>query len=192
MDAIFTLPFSEYEVINELKKNLKGGCSYYVPTSRQQKGIDFIIHNNLKNKFLRIQVKGSRAFINEPNDKVYKRKRFQNNFWFNNFIDRYVSGNADYYILFGLYPEYKKKRNIKSKGIFWKDVILCFSEKEMFKFLNKIKKTRNGKVDPFFGFSFDSDSQIFATRGFNKDLDISKYLLKNKVSEIKAKLKVIE
>ena len=48
MDAIFTLPYSEYGAINELKSKLKGGYSYYIPTSRQQKGIDFIIGSIIK------------------------------------------------------------------------------------------------------------------------------------------------
>ncbi|MBL7135865.1 MAG: hypothetical protein ISS81_04625 [Candidatus Marinimicrobia bacterium] len=46
MEGVFSLPYSEYEVINQLQKKLKKseGYSFYIPTSRQQKGIDFIIH----------------------------------------------------------------------------------------------------------------------------------------------------
>lgn len=75
MDAIFTLPYSEYEVIDVLRKKLKNGASFYIPTSRQQKGIDFIIHNNKSNKYLRVQVKSSRAYVDEPREKK-GNKRF--------------------------------------------------------------------------------------------------------------------
>lgn len=188
MDAIFTLPYSEYEVINILKKKLKNGCSFYVPTSRQQKGIDFIIHSNKNNKHLRIQVKSSRAFVDEPREKKGNKRFYKYHLWFNNFVDRYESGNADYYVLFGLYPEYTSSKNIKSKEAFWKSVVLCFSEREMFDLLKSIKKTRNNKVDRFFDVSFDDPRQVFGSRGFNGDIDLSQFLLDKKLSEISKKL----
>lgn len=190
MDAIFTLPYSEYEAINILKKKLKNGCSFYIPTSRQQKGIDFIIHNSKKNQYIRIQVKSSRAYIDEPKERKDKKRIYKYNLWFNNFFERYEPGNADYYLLFGIYPEYKNSKNIKSKETFWKSIAICFSEKEMFGLLKKIKKTKNGKVDRFFSISFDAQDQIFGTRGFDGDINLSSYLLDNKLSEFKLKLKI--
>lgn len=188
MDAIFTLPYSEYEAINELKKKLKGGYSYYIPTSRQQKGIDFIIHNHNKNVFLRVQVKSSRSYVGVSGERKRGGKLYKYNFWFNNFIDKYRSGNADYYILFGLYPEYSVGKNIKSKKVFWKNIMLCFSEEEMFEYLSTIKKTRNGKMDRFFAISFDDISEIFASRGFQNNPNLSKFLLKNKLIELQNRL----
>lgn len=95
MDAIFTLPYSEYEVINILKKKLKGGCDFYVPTSRQQKGIDFIIHSNKSNKHLRIQVKSSRAYVDAPRENKGDKQFYKYHLWFNNFADRYESGRKE-------------------------------------------------------------------------------------------------
>lgn len=189
MDAIFTLPYSEYEAINVLKKKLKSSCSFYIPTSRQQKGIDFIIHNNIKNKHLRIQVKSSRAYIDEPREKKNKKRMYKYHLWFNNFIDRYEPGNADYYLLFGLYPEYNQFKNIKSKEAFWKSIVLCFSEKEMFDLLKSIKKTKNNKTDRFFDISFDDPRQVFGSRGFSENINLSRFLLEKKISEIENKLK---
>lgn len=188
MDAIFTLPYSEYEAINEIKKKLKGGYSFYIPTSRQQKGIDFIIHNSKNNVFLRIQVKSSRSYVTEPGEKKRGGRIYKNNFWFNNFFDKYKDGNADYYILFGLYPEYKVEKNIKSKKVFWKNFMLCFSEKEMFEHLSTIKKTKKGKMDTFFAVSFDDVGEIFASRGFQNNPDLSQFLLKNKLNELQSRL----
>lgn len=111
------------------------------------------------------------------------------NFWFNNFIERYDEGNADYYIFFGLYPIYHQKKNIKSKSAFWKSVILCFSEKEIINLLKKIKTRREKKTDKFFGFGFETGSKIYGTRGFEKSIDLSKFLLENKLAELKQKLK---
>ncbi len=190
MEPIFTLPFSEYEAINELKGKLKSGCSFYVPTSRQQKGIDFLIHNDKKNKFLRIQVKSSRSYISDSRERKDKRKIYKYHFWFNNFIDKYKPGNADYYFLFGLYPEYETKDNIKSRREFLKTMIICFSEKEMFSLLKKIRMTKNNKIDRFFDISFDVPGQIYGSRGFDKNIDLSKFLLDNKLTELKKKLNV--
>lgn len=190
MDSIFTLPYSEYEAINILKKKLKNGCSFYVPTSRQQKGIDFIIHNNKNNKHLRIQVKSSRAYVDEPREKKGNKRFYKYHLWFNNFVEKYESGNADYYLLFGLYPEYNSIKNIKSKVAFWKSIVLCFSEKQMFELLKKIKKTRNNKIDRFFDISFDDPHEIFGSRGFSSDIDLSKFLLDKKLLEISNKLNI--
>lgn len=191
MDAIFTMPYSEYEVINELKKKIKGGSSFYIPTSRQQKGIDFIIHNNKANKLLRIQVKSSRSYITEPYIRRDGRRTFMYHLWFNNFSERYVLGNADYYIVFGLYAIYEGKKNIKTKKEFWKSIILCFSEKEMFSLLKKIRETKSGKVDPFFDISFNKADHVFAQRGFSKDINVTRFLLDKKLVEIKKKLKIL-
>jgi len=188
MDPIFTLPFSEYEALNELKKKLKNEASFYIPTSRQQKGIDFIIHNNRKNKLLRVQVKSSRSYVDAPHERRDKRKTYKYHLWFNNFLDRYEPGNADYYLLFGLYPQYKTEENIKSKRVFWKNIVILFTEKEMFSLLKKIKVTKSNKADRFFDISFDHESEIFAARGFKRNIDLSKHLLKNALSDLKKRL----
>ncbi len=188
MDAIFTLPYSEYEVINELRKKLKNGASFYIPTSRQQKGIDFIIHSSKNNKHLRVQVKSSRAYVDEPREKKGNKRFYKYHLWFNNFGERYQIGNADYYLLFGLYPEYSNAKNIRSKKVFWKSMILCFSEDEIFDLLKSIKKTKNNKVDKFFDICFDDPREVFGSRGFNNDIDLSQFLLDKKLADIIDKL----
>lgn len=196
MENIFSLPYSEYEVIVELQKKLtkKDGNAFYIPTSRQQKGIDFIIHNNKTNKLLRIQVKSSRSYIDKPkklkSGKI-KEPKFRYNLWFNNFIERYQEDNADYYILFGLYPQYKATKNIKSKNAFWNSIILCFSEKEMIEFLEEVKTKKEQKTDRFFGIAFNDPKELYATRGFIEDKDVSDYFLKNRLEELKEQLNIL-
>lgn len=190
MEPIFTIPYSEYEVITELQKNLpkSEGYSSYIPTSRQQKGIDFILHNNNKNKFLRFQVKSSRTYLHEPGTSKRGKIKFKYDFWLNNFLDKYQKGNSDYYLLFGLYPIYQQNKNIKSKITFWKSILLCFSEDEIFEILKSVKTKKEKKMDKFFGFGFNSSEKIFGTRGFETNTDFSQYLLKKKVEELKKKL----
>ena len=94
MDGIFNLPYSEFAVIDVVQKFLKktDGYSVYVPVSRQQKGIDFIVHNYKTNKILRFQVKSSRAYINEPkemNNGKIKAPKYKYGLWLNNFIERF-------------------------------------------------------------------------------------------------------
>jgi len=191
MEWIFTLPYSEYEVINQLQKYLKksNGYSCYVPTSRQQKGIDFIIHNNKTNEILRIQVKGSRSFSGEPKEMKSGKIKYKYSLRFNNFISRYEDDNADYYLLFWLYPVYDVKKNIKSKADFRKTLILCFSEKEMKNYLKKIKTKKEKKEDSFFWFGFNTSERVFWTRWLEWNEDVSEFLLENKIEEIIDKLK---
>lgn len=190
MEGIFTLPYSEYEVVNQFVKKLAKaeGYSVYIPTSRQQKGIDFIVHNYKTNKILRVQVKSSRSYVHEtPKREGTKRRKF--GLWFNNFITRYDKGNSDYYALFGMYPVFDEGKSVKQKSKFWKPIILCFNEKEMFALLNKARTKREKKIDKFFGFEFDKGSQIFTGRGFAEETDLSNYLLDKQISNMKKLLR---
>ena len=186
MEGIFTLPYSEYEAINQLQKffKKKKGYSIFIPTSRQQKGIDFIIMNCNNNKILKVQCKSSRSYSHDEK-KVEKNKKYS--LWFNNFIKRYKKGVADIYLLFGLYPEYTVQHNIKTKNKIWKSIILVFEDKEMDVILSNVK-TKNGKIDKFFGVEFDDDSSVYGSRGFNDTHEFARYLLKNKINSLLKKM----
>ena len=88
MDGIFSLPYSEYETILQVQKYFKksGGLSVFIPVSRQQKGIDFVIVNTKNRKTLTVQVKGSRSYTKTEIPKRSKKELFKYNFWFNNFL----------------------------------------------------------------------------------------------------------
>ena len=164
MEAVFTLPYSEYMVINHMQKIFKKGDGYsiYMPVSRQQKGVDFILHNSRNNKILRFQVKSSRAYIDDPkilkNGKI-KTSEFKYYLWLSNFVEKYNPGNADYYIIYGLFPVYKGKINEKNKC--WKSLYLCYKEQEMFGFLERVVSKEN-KIQPYFSYGFNNDKQIFS------------------------------
>lgn len=181
MEPIFTLPYSEHQAIEQIVRKLKksDGYAVYVPTSRQQKGVDFVIHNAKTNKFARVQVKSSRTFTHANDGCHY--------LWYNNFIEKYEKGNADFYILFGLYPEYSNKSGIK-RGKFWKPITLCFAEKEMFNFLKKVKTKKEQKADRFFAFGFFTPNDIFCSRGPN-EYQVTEHLLENQIDDIKKFLK---
>lgn len=188
MESIFTLPYSEYETIIQLQKLLKKkeGYSVYIPTTRQQKGIDLIIHNYKTNKYLRVQVKSSRSYIHSSDRK--KSGDFRYNLWFNNFLSRYELGLADVYLLFGIYPMYDTKYKVKSKNKFWSNIILMFDDEEMYTLLSGVITKKEKKPDKFFGFGFDSSTSIFGVRGFEKITDFSKNILKNRLNDIKTYL----
>ncbi len=188
MESIFTLPYSEYETIVKLQHTLKkkDGYSVYIPTSRQQKGVDLIIHNSKKNKFLRVQVKSSRSYVNTSKRK--KENNYRYHLWFNNFINRFRLGEADIYLLFGLFPQYDSKYQIKSKNKFWSSVLLIFTDSEMEDLLRSIKTKKEQKTDSFFGFGFDSSDSIYGVRGFVEPTDCSKFLLHNRIEIIESLL----
>jgi len=184
MEGVFTLPYSEYEVINKMSKLLKKqeGYSFFIPTSRQQKGVDFVILNQKSKKLLRVQVKSSRSY----ND--YNKE--QNNYlWFNNFLNKYEKGNADLYVLYGLYPQFKEGNKVNAKNKSWRSIILCFSEKEMFKLLDKVKTKKENKPDKFFSFVFDKPEDVCTNRGFQTKVKLNKYLLDNYQKNIEKRLK---
>ena len=109
--------YSEYETILQVQKYFKksGGLSVFIPVSRQQKGIDFVIVNTKNRKTLTVQVKGSRSYTRTEIPKRSKKELFKYNFWFNNFLHRYFKGQADVYILFGLYAVYDASRGVSRR-----------------------------------------------------------------------------
>jgi hypothetical protein len=153
----------------------KHGYSVYIPASRSQKGVDLIINKNATNNMARVQVKASRSY------KGKGEKSHINYLWFRNFEGRYKKGDVDFYILFGLYPQPSIEKGVNSKNI-WKSIFLCFNETEMFEFLAGVK-TKGGRRDSFFGFSFDSAKKIHATK--NEKIDVSGFLLEKKIGELK-------
>jgi len=183
MEGIFSLPYSEHEAINQIQKLFKkqDGYSILIPTSRQQKGIDFAILNLKNKKILKVQVKSSRSYLHNS------KNRYRYNFWFNNFIDKYEKGIADIYILFGLYPVYSIKADIKSD--FWKSIILVLTDEKMYSLLKKVKTKKEKKPDKFFSFGFDDEKHIYGTRGFFEKIDMSEFVLKNKEKQLRNLLK---
>ncbi len=165
MEPIISLPYSEYETIVQIQRYFKknDGFAVCIPTSRQQKGIDFIVLNTTNKKILQFQVKGSRSYV--PSSSNTQDATFKYTFWFNNFHDRFKRGMADVYILFGLYQVYNVKKNIKHRTDFWESLVLAFSDVEMERFLDSIRTKDGQKHDRFFYISFNDLSEIVVTRG---------------------------
>lgn len=186
MEGIFALPYSEYEAILQTQKFFKknDGFAVLVPTSRQQKGIDFVILNTSNSKVLKVQVKSSRSYVHPTPPKKSSVDHYVYNFWFNNFLNRYEPNAADVYLLFGLYPIYDTRSNIKSKQQFWKSVILAFTDSEMKDLLDQVKTKKENKPDRFFGISFNDPKKVYGKRGFPKKLDLTRHLLENKIGEL--------
>jgi hypothetical protein len=189
MEAKFTIPYSEYAVIEELGTLLKKGKGYsiYIPTSRQQKWVDFLIHNSQTNKYMRFQVKSSRSYTST--NSTLNNNEYRNTLWFNNFITRYSQFAADYYILFGLYPLYFTGKSINSKKDIWKKIILCFTDTEMKTLLDSVLTKKEKKPDRFFYIGFDSPEKVFGTRGFisstdSRPIDLSQHLIDKQLDAI--------
>ncbi len=182
MDAFFTLPYSEACVIDEIQHSFakKEGYSVYIPVSRQEKAVDFILINQNTTKTARFQVKSSRNYDGNM-DK--KNPDYRYNMWFNNFIGKYQKGAADFYILFGLYPVYNTDSKITSKLQSWKRMVLCIPDKDMGSILKKVLTKTTGKPDKFFGISFNKVEDIWGTRGFKNQTKFEQYLLKDRVCE---------
>ena len=177
MQPVFTVDSSEYYTMEYLEKILKkgDGNSFYIPTSRQNKGVDFVIHNNKTNNILRIQVKNSRVYPPRKSGKGYKHR-----LWINNFLGKYEKNNADYYILYGKYYEFGTEST--------KEMILCFPEADMFKILKQLKTKKEQKREHSFYVAFNNENEVFITRGLKHPKNVSKYLIENKINELKSRL----
>jgi len=187
MEPIFTIPYGEYAVAEYLKKHLKN-ISVFVPTSRQEKGVDIALIKYLenKNKVLTIQVKQSRSYedykvITDKNKEIPTYYGF----WFRRYT---ISKNADWHFLVGVYPKIPKngkKENIVRK-FKWSLVILAFRKSEIVKFMNGIvKKKDKYEQDNFFDFHIDqSGNYVYQVRGTEKPVNLNIYKIENRIKEV--------
>lgn len=174
MQPIFTMQYGEYVVADYLRKHLKN-VSVFIPTSSQEKGIDLLMYKFTKNthKALTVQVKMSRTYTNDKKEMPY-------GLWFNRFD---THENADWFMLVGIYCINKKI--LKASNTKWGTIILAFKNKEMNKFLNKVRQKKdNSKLDKMFGLRFDDNKNIVLSRGSQKLKDMSKYRIENRIDEI--------
>jgi hypothetical protein len=189
MDPVFTLPYSEYAVVEKITKHLRkrDGFSIYVPASRQEKDVDFLVHSSVHNKSVRFQVKGSRSYVRDDQSSLDKG-HLKYTLWFNNFRKKYSPGNADFYVLFGLYPNYSINSAISSRRQSWRPLILCIPDAAMGALLDSVRTKKTKEPDRFFYVAFDSPDQVYGTRGFLNRRDLSEYLLDRQMPSIRAKL----
>lgn len=189
MDAIFTLPYSEYAAANMLADHFKPsqGYSVFVPASRTEKGVDLLLtkRDPQRVRTLAFQVKASRTYPGSPPIRKVKNRRFAYYTWFNSFD---VPPQADYFILFGLFaPEQSTSKRVAKS--WWQSMCLVFSNEEMSEFMASIK-TKTGKPDRMFGFGFDTPKEVLLTRGSESgtQTDYSSHLFASQLKAVRAAL----
>lgn len=181
MDAIYTIPYPEFCVAQQLSRLLPGsrGYSLFAPLSRQERGVDLMLVRRRRSstKAASIQVKASRTYSRPPATTRTKRP-FRYYTWFSTFA---CPPEADFFCLIALYPavDAAQKREL---GSWWTPQVLLFSQSEMRRFLDSVR-TKAGHPDKMFGFGFDRPTESFQQRGDPKRRfrDFSKNLLSRKV-----------
>ena len=166
MEPVFTLPYSEFCVAQQLARYLPAskGYSLYAPVSRQQPGVDLVLarRRGSRVRVACIQVKSSRTYSRKPATERTRRP-FLYGTWFNNFE---CPPQADFFCLVALYPavDLVQRREL---GTWWNPQILLFTQSEMLRFLRTVK-TVSGKRDRMFGFEFNHAGESVQTRGDSK------------------------
>ena len=176
MNPVFTLQYGEFSVANELQSKIKN-CSVFIPASAQEKGIELLLYRNEDglNRCVTIQVKMSRTYN-------YGNKDFANTLWFNRFEPQ---SNADWFVLTGLHTAFPQNDNVKIADAQWNSMFLAFSYNEMVEFMESVRcKKDTSKPDKMFGFGFNNAEEVYQTRGYTEVRDMSKFLLKNRITEI--------
>jgi hypothetical protein len=179
MNPVFTLPYPEFAVAQEMQKLVRS-CSVFIPASRQQKSIDLLLLNMTTTKVISIQVKSSRVYPSTPRINS-SRRQFIHTTWFNAFD---VPPEPNWFILVGIYPQDQEHQKSQS-ATWWSTIMLAFTQNEMSEFMRTVR-TRSGKVDKFFYFGFDNKKEIFQTRGREdgSNPSFTDKLLENRISEL--------
>ena len=185
MEPVFSLPYSEFCVAQQLSRLLPSakGYSLYAPVSRQQPGVDLVIarRRGRRVRVACIQVKSSRTY-SRPTATTRTKKPFRYYTWFNNFN---CPPEADFFCLVTLYPavDAAQKREL---GTWWAPQVLLFSQSEMRRFLRQVR-TVGGRRDRMFGFGFDRPERAFQTRGDSarRFRDFSDHLLPRRLGKLR-------
>ncbi len=181
MEPIFTLPYSEFCVAQQLNRLLPSshGYSVYAPLSRQEPGVDLVLARRMRgvSRVATIQVKSSRTYSRKTTTTRTKRP-YRYHTWFNNFD---CPSQADFFCLVSLYPAVDTKQR-HDLGTWWAPQILVFSQPEMRRFLRSVK-TVAGKRDRMFGFGFNKPDEAVQLRGdrYRRHRDFSQHLLGHRV-----------
>ncbi len=189
MDAVFTLPYSEFAVAELFIEVFKArdGYSVCVPVSRTEIGVDLVLtrRSGGVTKAVTFQIKSSRTYAGTAPKRKVKHRRYRHYTWLNSFK---VPEQADFVVFFGLYPQDERNGN-KTNRSWWQQHVLVFSHEEATNLLTSLR-TRGGKPDSKFGFGFDSSDEAYLTRGSEtgEHIDYSKYLFKHQVSSIRQAL----
>jgi len=189
MDAVFTLPYSEFAIAERFISVFKAsdGYSVFVPVSRTEKGIDLVLtrRSDGVTKVVTFQIKSSRTYAGTAPKRKVKHRRYQHYTWLNRFD---VPEQADFVVLFGLYAP-DERAGHKTNRLWWKSHVLVFSHKEAAALLANVK-TRGGKPDRMFGFGFDSSDQAYLTRGSEtgEHVDYAAHLFTRQISRIRRAL----
>lgn len=188
MDALFTIPYGEYAVADRLSKT---GMSIFIPSSRQEKGIDLLCYqfDGNRNKITTVQVKQSRTYYENRIIKVEGSNIPVTGYlWFNRFK---VQENAEWFMLIGtrvIHPKTWKKAGVGD--VSWDPIILVYSNAEMKDFMDNVKQRKDPtKEDRMFGFWYDEKGNVFQTRGCKENKCVNNHLLENKIDELLNSLK---
>jgi len=186
MEPIFTLPYSEFCVAQQLARLLPAakGYSLYAPVSRQQPGVDLLIarRRNQRIGVASIQVKSSRVFPQPTPTARTKKKPFRYGTLFPNFK---CPSEADFFCLVWFYPA-EGRAERRELGTWWAPQILLFSQTEMRRFLRSVRNVR-GDRGSFFCFEFNQAGEAVLTVGDPKRryCDFSKHLLPGRLDELR-------
>jgi hypothetical protein len=186
MEPIFSLPYSEFCVAQQLARWLPAsrGYSLYAPVSRQQPGVDLLLARRRSStvRVACIQVKSSRTYSRRTATARTKRP-FRYHTWFNNFD---CPPQADFFCLVALYPAVDAAQR-RELGTWWSPQILVFSQAEMKGFLRGVR-TVGGRPDRMFGFGFDTPDQAVQTRGDSarRYRDFSDHLLRKQLPKLRS------
>lgn len=181
MEPIFTLPYPEFCVAQEIARLLpaKKGYSLYAPVSRQQPGVDLLIakRGNQGVRAATIQVKSSRTYEHRiPSARTKYGTRF---------LSFRCPREANFFCLIWFYPAENKAQRQKL-GAWYAPQILLFSQPEMRRFLRGVRTVRGDKTDRYFGFGLNQAGHAVQERGDSKRrfLNYSKHLLSRREGKL--------
>lgn len=186
MEPIFTIPYPEYVVAEELQRYFKKNYNYsvFIPSSRQHKAVDLLLvkHSEFKTVSVSIQVKSSKIWLTNKQTKKQESYglKVKYGLWFKKFrfLESFESKEptADFFIFIGLKPVDEGETKKKTKSA-WEPVMLMFDREELKMFFDRLTE------DNIY-FTGDDNGRIYVTRGLSEIEDITRHLFFTKINQL--------
>jgi len=188
MEAVFTLAYPEYIVAEEIARHLHkaDGYSVCIPLSRQQQGMDLLVHSLKTKKSATIQIKSSRAYPRLPSKKEPRAESFDYHLWFKALNPKVLA--ADFYAFVGLFPKrtiiHHRFSRARQPRNWWSQIIILLTSSEMRRFLREMRGQR------FFYIGFNMDlKRVEVTRGTPQPEIWTPFLLDKSIRKLSRFLK---
>ena len=173
----WSLHVDEAIVANWLKEKLPKSCEVFFPVNSQFQYVDLIVYNSKNKKTTTIQVKGSKAYEEKYDNKIYWTSRHK--FW----TSKINPDKVDFFI-FSCFSVFSKSASKKTGSRNIENYFVVFPTTELKKYIRRMKLSKYLGSEKEISFSFYQYPEN-GKKNLYEDWHLKEYYEKNGYENLK-------